>query len=340
MAIGIMAQPPAGRPAVNKKGQAWTGLGKRGYGQGQHGGRAFQATTGGGNGGAGGPGANKKRLSGLNKSQDYAIDQRNTADIALGDQANSMLGQVADAYSQPFNWDALPDAPVGEDFNAWRQGQIDSTYEDFNRRFDPQFQQQSQDFEQQMANRGIPMGSELYNREKSRMEQTQSDARQSAMVQAQALAGQNAGQFFDIGTQARGNALNEGMMQRNQPLAEFNQLYAARSPFDLQNLNYSQQRGLQQQQHQNALAQMKAVPRGGGGGGGGGGGDWQEMGFSSPMEYYAWKQAESRANQQWNWDNNPQYQSPGGPSYGAQLGGGLLGAAVGGWASSGFESFW
>lgn len=339
MAVGIAAQPPVGKPAVNKKGQAWTGLGRRGYGQGQHGGRAFvpQAQR----AGAGGAAGNKRRLPGLNKVQDYAIDQRNQADMALGDQANAMLPGVADAFSQPFDFNALPSAPVSGDFNNWRQQQIDSTYEDFNRRFDPQFQQQAEDFEQQMANRGIPMGSELYNREKTRMEQTQSDARQSAMTQAQAIAGQNAGQFFDVGTRARSGALNEGMMARNMPLNEFNQLYAARSPFDLQNLQYSQQRQLQTQNEQNQRWMMQNQPRGGGGGGGGGA-EWQEMGFSSPMEYYAWKQAESRANQQWNWQNNPQYQQAEGPSQLATIGGGLIGAVAKpffeGWASDFWKS--
>ena len=319
-----MSQPP------NADGRAYTGLGRTGYGQGKHGGKKFQAGRAGGG----------RRLPGLNKVQDQAIDQRNTADVTLGDQANAMLPGIADAYSQPFDWNSLPSAPVQGDFNDWRQSQIDSTYDDFNRRFDPQFAKQSEDFEQQMANRGIPMGSELYNQEKTRLEQSQSDARQSAMTQAQALAGQNAQQFFNVGTQARGNALSEGMQQRNMPLAEFNALYAARSPFDLQNLNYSQQKQLQSQNEQQQRWMMQNTPRGGGGGGGGGGAEWQQMGFASPMEYYAFKQSESRANQQWQWDNNPQYRTPDQPNPYAGMVGGIIGAGIGGWASSGFDSFW
>lgn len=332
---------------VNANGVAWTGMGRTGYGQGNHGSQAF---TGGGRQGRGGklgatdPGGmtlrrqirkNKNVLGGLNKTQDLAIDQRSQADLSLGNQANNMLPGIMDAYNQPFDWKGLPSAPVQGDFNDWRQGQIDSTYGDFTKRFDPQFAKANEDFEQQMANRGIPVGSELYNNQKQLLTQGQNDARQSAMVQAQGIAGQNAGQFFDIGTQARSNALGEGLQQRNMPLAEFNQLYASRSPFDLQNLSYSQQRGLQDQQFQNA----KNMPRGGGGGGGGGGGaEWQQMGFSSPMEYYAFKQAESRANKQWEWDNNPQYnQGGGGMNPYAGMVGGILGAGIGGWASTGFD---
>ena len=271
------------------------------------------------------------KYAGLNKDQSAMINQRNQGDLALGNQANSMLPGIEQAYSQPFDWSQLPSAPVQGDFNNWRQSQIDSTYNDFSKRLDPQFAQQSEDFEQQMANRGIPMGSELYNQQKQLMTQGQNDARSSALVQAQGLAGQNAGQFFDIGTQARGGALNEGLMQRNMPLSEYQQLMGARSGFDAQNLGYSQTKGLQTQQEANQRWMMQNAPRGGGGGG-----SDPFMGFGSAEGLWAAQDARARGNQQWEYQNNPQYQQKKGPSYGAQLGGGLLGSAMQGWAGAGF----
>jgi len=272
---------------------------------------------------------NAPKYAGLNADQNAAINQRNQADLALGNQANGMLPQIQDAYSQPFDWSQLPSAPVQGDFNNWRQGQIDSTYNDFSRRMDPQFAQQSEDFEQQMANRGIPVGSELYNKQKQQMQQSQNDARSSALVQAQGLAGQNAGQFFDIGTQARSGALNEGLMRRGMPLADYQSLMGARSGFDAANLGYSQTKDLQTQQEGNQRWMMKNAPRGGGGGGG----SDPFMGFGSAEGLWAAQDARARANSEYSMQLQQKY-APKQPGSNQQMIGGLLGSALQGWAST------
>lgn len=265
--------------------------------------------------GGGGSGGGQS-FDGLSAGQNKVINQRNRADASLGRTANqTILPRVNEAYANEFDWSQLPTGPVQGDFNNWRQSQIDATYEDFNRRFEPQFSKQAESFEQDMYNRGIPVGSELYNQQKQLMQQGQQDARSSALVQAQGLAGQNAQQFFDIGTQARGNALNEGMLQRNMPLSEFNALSSAQSPMMMANLGYAQQRGLNQQQGDIA----RSMPRGGGGDPYGG--------FGSTEALWAAQDARQRANQAWQWANQPK--APSGPSVGAQIGGQVLGTGFG-----------
>jgi hypothetical protein len=337
-----------------------------------------------------------QNLPHLTEGQNAVIDQRQQADYSLGEMANDQLGQVQQNFSQPFDWSQIPQGPQGPatweappdspdfsgvqkgpvtgDFNNWRQQQIDSTYQDFSKRMDPQFKQQSEDFEQQMANRGIPMGSELYNREKSRLEQSQNDARSSAMVQAQGIAGQNASQFAGVGFQSsdqqfgqalgqfgaqntawanqmdnaqqtygagrqyRGDVLGDKTQQRYQPLNDMNALYGSQSGMMGQNLAYSQGRQLQDDEQQNQKWLMKNTPRGGGGGGAGQPPVWQQYGFASPMEYDAYQDARTRGNQQYVFDNDPRLQQPGRPSYGSQLAGGLLGAAAGGLINSYFTT--
>lgn len=252
----------------------------------------------------------KAKYTGLNASQNQSINQRTGADISLGQYGNELLPRAWESYSKPFDWNALPSAPVQGDFNDWRQGQIDSTYNDFTRRMDPQFAKETQDFEQQMANRGIPVGSELYNSQKQQLVQQQNDARNSALVSAQGLAGQNANQFFDIGTQARSGALSEGLTARDMPLSEFNKLYASRSPMDMQNLQYSQNQSLQNSQYHPPVF----------------GPQDPYQGFGSAQNFWAAQDARDRANQQWAWANQPKQK---GPSYAAQIGGGILGTAAG-----------
>lgn len=278
------------------------------------------------------------KLAYLNKKQRINQTQRQFADNALGEFANSQLPGIQESYSQPFDWNALPERVVGDDFSAWRDQQIQQGNQAFDSRMNPVFQQQSEDFEQQMANRGIPMGSELYNREKTRMEQSQNDARQQGYFQAAQSAGQNASQFFDIGQSARSSAFGEDMTQRNMPLNEFQQMYGAMPGFAQQNLQYSQGRQMQSQAEAANQRLQDSAWHPAPSGGGGSAPVWQQYGYGSPQEYDAYQDSRSRANADYAASKQPG--APKGPSYGSQLGGSILGAAVGGWASGGFKPFW
>lgn len=271
-----------------------------------------------------------KPRQGLNQRQERGLRQQERADVQLGAQANALLPRVEEAYSQPFDFSSLPSAPVTGDFNAWKQQQTDDAYNLFKSRQEPQFEQQRQDLEQQLYNRGIPVGSELYNNQMQQLQRQQEDARQSALVNAQGIAGQNAGQFFDIGQQARGSALSEGLLGRNMPLSEFSALYGAQSGLGAQNAAYNQQLGAQQQAADLQLRNAQQAPRGGGGGGE----VWQQYGFSSPIEYDAYRTQQQQAAQLWAFQNDPRYRQPSSPSYGAQIGGQILGGL-----SQGFGSY-
>lgn len=125
---------------------------------------------------------------------------------------------------QQTDWNGMPSMPVTGDFNNWRQQQIDSTYNQFESRNAPVFKQQQEDLEQQLRNRGIPLGSKLYNDQMKQLQQSQTDARNSAMVQAQGIAGQNASQFAGVGFQARGQSAAEGAQRFGESMGA-RQLY-------------------------------------------------------------------------------------------------------------------
>lgn len=269
-------------------------------------------------------------LPGLTSPQNQTINQRQEADLSLGNTANKMLPAIEGSYAQPFDWNSLPANPVTGDYNKWVGDQMQQYNSAFDARMNPVYQQQSQDFEQMAANRGWTPGSENYNREKTRLEQSQNEARQQAYAANQSNAVSSAGQLFNIGTSAHSNALSDAMTQRNLPLTEFNALYAARAPYDMQNLGYAQQKQLQQDKFMQDRWMMQHTPRGGGGGGGGGGGyAWQQYGFGSPQEYDAYQDARKRAEQQFAWQNDPRYRTSSGPSMGSQLLGGVLGVGSG-----------
>lgn len=303
-----------------------------------------------------------QQLGGLTKQQNKAINLRQEADIGLSQNANQMLPGVYDAYSQPFDWNSLPqqsgqldwqnmpDAPGMDDYNSWVDSQMQNYNQAFDQRMEPIFAKQDENFRQRMANEGVAEGSEKYNNAYKEMTQGQNDARTQAYAANQGQAVNSAMSMFGAGQQNRNRAVGEGitqfdvgnqvydralqnsMAQRNLPLSEFNSMYGAVSGMPLQNLGYSQAQGLQQQDFRNQsklLAQSKAGMGGGGGGSGEPNNIWNKYGFATPQEYDAYKVAQQRDQAMWDYANNPAYRSKGGPSAGSQLLGGVLGTGLG-----------
>lgn len=96
----------------------------------------------------------------------------NTLNTAYGQQMQGVLGNLFGGT------------------NADKQA-ADSVYSAFSDRYEPIFERQTNNLQDRLVNQGIPVGSEAYSRAMSDMSQTQNDARQQAMYQAQ-QAGQQA----------------------------------------------------------------------------------------------------------------------------------------------------
>lgn len=232
-----------------------------------------------------GPDGQITREYSLSDNQSLLNAFREERDIQLGELAKESWGQVRNQWGQPLDFASLPQAPTADqsglpgvsalsyknisevpgagDFNAERTRVADSVYDRFSRRFEPQFQQETAAFEQQMADRGIAPGSELYNRLETQMKQRQQDSRLDAASQAQVMGRgeheslygmaadtrqRQTGEARDIygaQTQDRTRALGEQQvqfgqqgavrdraqqdlfLQRNLPFQEMQQLYGA-----------------------------------------------------------------------------------------------------------------
>lgn len=255
------------------------------------------------------------QYGGLNQDQSNVINQTNRADFQLGEYGAGLLPDIGDAYNQPFDYSQLPTSPwaQGQTLDQMEDEYYNRSLENFNRTNEKVFADQLAAFENEAYNKGWAPGSELYNKEKTRIEKSQADARQGAMDSAYFNAGQNAANWNNIGTQNFQNAYGFAQDQRNQPLADYTRLIGAQSGMQGQNLGYSQAFGLQNDAQAHDQWMMKNTPRGGGGGGGSPS-MWQQYGFASPMEYDAYKMNQAREAQQWEWANNPQYRQPKQPS--------------------------
>jgi len=139
------------------------------------------------------------------------LDTQNRTSLGLGSTINSALGRTQEMMGQGFN----PNLPS----TGFNPGQ---SYQDaYMQRLSPQIQQSREQLDNQLANSGIPVGSEAYMRAKQAQGQKENDLLAAATTQG-----------FNTGLNANQQAFGQEMTKYNMPL---NTLSALRSGAQVQN---------------------------------------------------------------------------------------------------------
>jgi hypothetical protein len=139
------------------------------------------------------------------------LNNQNQTSLGLGSTINSALGRTQEMMGQGFNPN-LPSVGINP-------GQ---SYQDaYMQRLSPQIQQSREQLDNQLANSGIPVGSEAYMRAKQAQGQKENDLLAAATTQG-----------FNTGLNANQNAFSQEMTKYNMPL---NTLSALRSGAQVQN---------------------------------------------------------------------------------------------------------
>lgn len=147
----------------------------------------------------------------LSPAQQQLLDYQNQTSIGLGRLSGQGLGYVENMLQTPFNTAALPSTG----FNP------SQTYQEaYMQRLAPQIQQGQEQLQQRLANQGIDIGSEAYDRAMMQQAQRENDLLAAATTQG-----------FGVGQQARQTALQEQAYLRNEPL---NTLSAVRTGAQVQ----------------------------------------------------------------------------------------------------------
>jgi hypothetical protein len=147
----------------------------------------------------------------LAPAQQQLLDYQNQASLGLGALTGKGLGYVNTMLDTPFDTSKLPTTG----FNP------SQSYQDaYMQRLQPQIQQSREALNVDLANRGIPVGSEAYKRAMMNQSQRENDLLATATTQG-----------FGVGQQARQSALQEQAYLRNEPL---NTLNAVRSGAQVQ----------------------------------------------------------------------------------------------------------
>jgi hypothetical protein len=152
--------------------------------------------------------------SALSPDQQALYDYDIASSKGLGRLQQQGLGYVSNMLASPFDTSRLPQTGInaGEDMT-----------QSIMRRLQPTLAMEQKQFDTQMANQGIPLGSEAYENAKRMFDQRQNDRLVSSVIQG-----------TQTGMQARGQGFSELAYQRNEPI---NTLNAVRSGSQVTNPN-------------------------------------------------------------------------------------------------------
>jgi len=152
--------------------------------------------------------------SALSPDQQALYDYDIASSKGLGELQSQGLKYVGNMLSSPFDTSRLPQTGInaGEDMT-----------QSIMRRLQPTLAMEQKQFDTNMANQGIPLGSEAYENAKRMFDQRQNDRLVSSVIQG-----------TNTGLQARGQGFSELAYQRNEPI---NTLNAVRSGSQVTNPN-------------------------------------------------------------------------------------------------------
>lgn len=166
------------------------------------------------------------KTTNLSPEQQQLLGQQTGIQQQLGGLAQQSLDAAGQSLSQPFSLDDLnlPAAPGSGDVESHMAAVTDQLYGTLSAPVIEKHAQERDQFEQAMANKGIPMGSDLYNKQLTLMEQNQDAELQQIKSQALGEANRSGQMFFDQQMGARNQAISEALQQRGMSLQEAQQL--------------------------------------------------------------------------------------------------------------------
>jgi len=138
--------------------------------------------------------------------------------------AGNAFGQAAgNAYQQQAQWlqqnqpnyDGAPKLPGVDDFSADRQRIEQSMFGRARGELDQRYSQETDAFNQRMANEGVDIGSVRYQREKALFDKSRNEAYNDAQFRSMLAGGEEQSRLFGMGLQSRQQSVAESDALRN-----------------------------------------------------------------------------------------------------------------------------
>ena len=164
----------------------------------------------------------------LSPAEQAKLDWQNSADTRVSGLIDNSLNQVADAWKNPLSFDDLGKMPGVGDNEAIRAKMEKDLVDRYTRDMQPQWDQQQQQFIQEMAQRGIPEGSEQFNKQMAAFQKQRDQGLMDITSQAIQGAGAEDTRLFNQNLASRQQMVGERTTQRAQPFSEASALMGAR----------------------------------------------------------------------------------------------------------------
>lgn len=212
----------------------------------------------------------------------------NARNPIYGQVNQNMLDLINRAGGQQFDLSQFGAAPSMRDFGAQGQQVQDSIYNQNKTLIDKNFNERREQLSQELAMKGIPVGSEAHQKEMNRFDDNYNAQLTSARQSAIQAGTQEQQRLYDNAMNARQNQIGEYAMQHGMPLQElgaYGQLFGQQGMESGQQALYGQQEKMLGLGQQYDLEKMQkqfgydtklqaqqgkiaaSMPRGGGGGG-------------------------------------------------------------------------
>ena len=178
----------------------------------------------------------------LSPDQQGALDSQMRIQGGRSGAAETLLGQATGAFQKPFNWDEMPSKP----------GSLDeaqqSAYGKMSAMLEPGRSRATEALDTKLANSGLPINSEAYNRAKQNLQTgfTQQDQAMMAQAMGEGRSDVNAQQTM------RSAAIAEEAQRRGMTLNELNALLTGQQVNMPTMPGFSQAQGAQGAQYMDA----------------------------------------------------------------------------------------
>lgn len=158
------------------------------------------------------------RITELDPTTREAFDQQQELARQLSNLALGQVGRIERTLGEDLDLSGLPRLPGVDDFGAERRRVEDALFRLGNRRLQSNFDRRRDQLETQLANQGIPLGSEAFRDRFQIFNEAQNDAVQNLIDRSTLAGGVEQSRLFGLGLQGRQQGLQELMLQRNQPI--------------------------------------------------------------------------------------------------------------------------
>lgn len=191
-------------------------------------------------------------VTSLSDAAQQRYDTTNAAQQNMADVAKTLSGQIMDTTGKPISYDNLPELAGSGGYEASRKATEDAIYS----RLNPQMDRARASLEQSLANRGIRVGSEAYDRAMQQIGQNENDARMQAVL----AGGQEQSRLAGLDSATRAQLLQERTSAANEPINRLSALLSQTQVQTPQYQTYTPQgiattdvAGLAQQGYQNQM---------------------------------------------------------------------------------------